>query len=201
MELTIQTGTSSSTSIWLLLLWWQEREGHTEVQGKAISERRAGGDGHSVTAVVGHAVSSSIHWGRGIKNNMIVLLLSKSLNYIILEVEGQPQYFTDRKASLIVFDRISTRLANLNGFRTNQGRNTNEWSGPVQNVKSPFPENTVGNGEDWGKYAFSKGSSVCSTLTAYYYEGMQTQCCQKSGFLCERSQMMIKCSNWKHRVY
>ena len=57
---------------------------------------------------------------------MIVLLLSKSLNYIILEVEGQPQYFTDRKASLIVFDRISTRLANLNGFRTNQGRNTNE---------------------------------------------------------------------------
>lgn len=169
--------------------------------GKGHIWERAGGDGHLVTAVIGHAVPSSIHWGSGIKNNTIVLLLSKPLNYIILEVGGQPQYFTDRQAGLIVFDRISTRLANLNGSRTNQGRNTNEWSGPVQNVKCPSPENTVGNGEDQGKYALSKGSSGCSTLMAYYYEGMQTQCCQKSGFLCERSQMMIKRSNWKHCVY
>lgn len=48
---------------------------------------------------------------------MISVLLSKLLNHISMELEDQPQYFTDRKIDLIVFYRISTRLANLDGYR------------------------------------------------------------------------------------
>ena len=65
-------------------------------------------------------------------------------------MEGQPQYFTDRKTDVIVFDRISTRFANLNGYRTKEETQMNEV-GKVQNVKSPFSWNTMGNGEEWDK--------------------------------------------------
>lgn len=57
---------------------------------------------------------------------MIVLLLSKPLNYIILEVEGQPQYFTDRKAGLIVFGRISTLQTSMALEPTKEETQVNE---------------------------------------------------------------------------
>lgn len=57
-------------------------------------------------------------------------MLSKPLNHITVELEGQSQYFTDRKVDLIVFYRISTRLANLDGYR--QEIQVNEV-GKVQN--------------------------------------------------------------------
>lgn len=44
-------------------------------------------------------------------------MLSKLLNHIVMELEDQALYFTDRKIDLIVFYRISTRLANLDGYR------------------------------------------------------------------------------------
>lgn len=64
-----------------------------------------------------------------------------------MELEGQPQYFIDRKTDLIGFDRISTRLANLNDCRTKEETQMNEMC-KVQNINSPFSKNTMGSGED-----------------------------------------------------
>lgn len=95
--------------------------------------------------------------GGSIKNNTISLLLSEPLNYIILEVEGQPQYFTDRKTDLIVFDRISTRFANVNGYRTKEETQMKEVS-EVQSVKSPFSQNTTGNVRTGVNTPYRKGA-------------------------------------------
>lgn len=62
---------------------------------------------------------------------MVSLLLSKPRNHILLELEGQPQYFTERKIDLIIFYRISTKLADLDSYR--QEIQTDEV-GKVQNV-------------------------------------------------------------------
>lgn len=64
-----------------------------------------------------------------------------------MELEDQPSYFTDRKTDLIVFFRIFTRLANLNGYQSREETQMNEV-GKVQKVNSPFPKNTMGSGED-----------------------------------------------------
>lgn len=69
---------------------------------------------------------------------MILLLLSKPLNHTVMELEEKPQYFTYRKTDLIVFDRISTTLANLNDYTAKEETQMNEVC-KVQNVNSPFP--------------------------------------------------------------
>lgn len=70
------------------------------------------------------------------KNSTISLLLSRSLAHTVTEREEQALYFTDRKIDLIVFYRISTRLANLDGYR--QEIQVSEV-GKVQDVnKEPF---------------------------------------------------------------
>lgn len=83
-----------------------------------------------------------------------------------MELKGQLQHFTDRKRDLTVFDRISTRLANLNGYRSKEETQMNEV-GKVQNVKSPFSKSTteraqqgmVGSGQTKGLMSHLKGAA------------------------------------------
>ena len=73
-------------------------------------------------------------------------------------------------------------------------------AGKDHNVNCAFSNGTAQHGEERGSHALSKGSSNFSPAVGNYHEGMQTRHCQKSGFLCERSQM-IKCSTGKPCVH
>lgn len=78
-----------------------------------------------------------------------------------MELEDQPQYFTDRKTDLIVFDRISTRLANLNDYMTMEETQVNEVY-KIQNVNSPFPRTQWGvvrTKENWMTHAPCTGAA------------------------------------------